>query len=1087
MAALVLRHQQRNGPSRAGVPLKRSGSEKDMSFSSLERIGGTFNLGNPSKQTSGLNVTGLDEIAEGSVLGQAKASKLSSRGLWQPRFLFLTQDNLYIAAERTAPTKEGWISLAPSDSESESNVEQVYLVLAQDCIAYWRSENAHINLERPEAVMAIRACTMSFSGFLPGAHRAIPLLTIHDKSEGRVFEFGCESIAERSAWLDVFTSHKQHAERNTVHCEVVDIIRLRDVEAVERLDSKFFGTPASPCHAASSKPKSDKSDNSKSDSDRTSATTIESTPHTSTLMMSSRRMSNDPKSPPQIQQIQRRAFSDQAAHNFVFTHDDEGFYLFCPSSPQPLVCFRREPQTGKKKALSTQSAPISQLKSLPDLDVEAWMGLISKSAAAAKFEHERLYRFLQMQSRGQQFMTARPTQMFLGLVICASFLTIVCEAQIEADEGSRAAFVLSCLDFVFLAIFIAELLVNLFCFWWWPFWQDGWLRFDFAVVALSICQLVLEYTVGSSVPGIKQLRVLRTFRIIKAFGRNKELKKIIHAVVASIGRMLSLSLPPPSLRLSASPSLSLSLSLSLYLSPSLPLCLSARLYDVPHVYTAVGHATVITVLVMSIFCTVGVEMFKVDDPESFGTFIRAFHTLFSVISYGQWTENLPAINEDGTGRVDVIIFTYGYVLIVNVVLLQVVVAVLLDNFFRAAEDLQNEDVGADSMTYTSPLDVLIEPIAERFSSQQDLDMEFQKLFQAIDDDESGRVDFNEIKYYIAKERASGGGPQNNFTEDQFEALTVQYSHAAENVNGAPCSVGTLTCCVTCAQEEYALCDSEHKLHYHGFRTMLMRELHRFTLRKISRVHQIWKPNPDNAVRQDLMNARYFSQREAFLPFFFLVRALSLSVADGRHRQALILANKLQLLQLRSAGTCPEVPPTPSQNNSCTALPFPKRTPSAEDCRRAPLSGKVVERRVHVDSEHGNSAEGTGRAGGGEGGSTSGTALLVSQNLQMISGLVATLDSVASPHDIAVHMQLLEDSYQKMQLLMERAHSKAEGLSTPPLPLPALPLASSSSSLTAHLLFPALGPLRPPDFICISLVARADAGRGVGERADDAWL
>ena len=580
MAALVLRHQQRNGPSRAGVPLKRSGSEKDMSFSSLERIGGTFNLGNSSKQTSGLNVTGLDEIAEGSVLGQAKASKLSSRGLWQPRFLFLTQDNLYIAAERTAPTKEGWISLAPSDSESESNVEQVYLVLAQDCIAYWRSENAHINLERPEAVMAIRACSMTFSGFLPGAHRAIPLLTIHDKSEGRVFEFGCESIAERSAWLDVFTSHKQHAERNTVHCEVVDIIRLRDVEAVERLDSKFFGTPASPCHAASSKPKSDKSDSSKSDSDRTSATTIESTPHTSTLMMSSRRMSNDPKSPPQIQQIQRRAFSDQAAHNFVFTHDDEGFYLFCPSSPQPLVCFRREPQTGKKKALSTQSAPISQLKSLPDLDVEAWMGLISKSAAAAKFEHERLYRFLQMQSRGQQFMTARPTQMFLGLVICASFLTIVCEAQIQADEGSRAAFVLSCLDFVFLAIFIAELLVNLFSFWWWPFWQDGWLRFDFAVVALSICQLVLEYTVGSSVPGIKQLRVLRTFRIIKAFGRNKELRKIIQAVVASIGRTLSLSLP--SLCLSACPPVCLSACLSVCLSACLrvcclPVCLSVCL------------------------------------------------------------------------------------------------------------------------------------------------------------------------------------------------------------------------------------------------------------------------------------------------------------------------------------------------------------------------------------------------------------------------------------------------------------------------------------------------------------------------------
>ena len=199
-----------------------------------------------------------------------------------------------------------------------------------------------------------------------------------------------------------------------------------------------------------------------------------------------------------------------------------------------------------------------------------------------------------------------------------------------------------------------------------------------------------------------------------------------------------------------------------------------------HLYTAVGHATVITVLVMSIFCTVGVEMFKDDDPEAFGTFIRAFHTLFQVISYGQWTENLPAINEDGTGRLDVIIFTYAYVLIVNVVLLQVVVAVLLDNFFRAAEqDLANDDTGPDSKSCTSPLDVVIAPIAERFSSQQDLDMEFQKLFQLIDDHESGRIAFNELRKYVDKEQQSTGGrPKDftDFTEDQFEALTVQHSY-----------------------------------------------------------------------------------------------------------------------------------------------------------------------------------------------------------------------------------------------------------------------------------------------------------------------
>jgi len=71
----------------------------------------------------------------------------------------------------------------------------------------------------------------------------------------------------------------------------------------------------------------------------------------------------------------------------------------------------------------------------------------------------------------------------------------------------------------------------------------------------------------------------------------------------------------------------------------------------------------------------------------------------------------------------------------------------------------------------------------------------------------------------------------------------------------------------------------------------------------------------------------------------------------------------------------------------------------------------------------DSAEGRGLAepGGGEGGSGRVTALLVSQNLNMISSLAASLDSVASPHDLAVNMQHLEDSYQKMQLLLQRAH------------------------------------------------------------------
>ena len=105
--------------------------------------------------------------------------------------------------------------------------------------------------------------------------------------------------------------------------------------------------------------------------------------------------------------------------------------------------------------------------------------------------------------------------------------------QAGPDDDAFAVFVF--LDHMFLTIFTLELLANMFSNWWKGFFEDAWFRFDFVVVVLSLVQVVLDAFITSSVPGIKQLRVLRTFRIVKAFGRFKELKKIIHAVCASVG------------------------------------------------------------------------------------------------------------------------------------------------------------------------------------------------------------------------------------------------------------------------------------------------------------------------------------------------------------------------------------------------------------------------------------------------------------------------------------------------------------------------------------------------------------------------
>ena len=172
------------------------------------------------------------------------------------------------------------------------------------------------------------------------------------------------------------------------------------------------------------------------------------------------------------------------------------------------------------------------------------------------------------------------------------------------------------------------------------------------------------------------------------------------------------------------------------------------------------------------------------------------------------------------------------------------------------------------------------------------------------------------------------------------------------------------------------------------------------------------------------------------------------------------------MHLRSAGTFPEAPSTPSQsktpsqNKSCAPPSFPpplsqqQRIESNKERPPTLLSDKIVENGGHVSAKM-DSAESTGLAGGGEGGGRSCSALLVSQNVKMISGLVATLESVASPQDLTVHMQHLEDTCNRMHCLVQRARCKEKGLSAAPPP-PARPPArfffflSHSIPLTAHL-------------------------------------
>ena len=83
-------------------------------------------------------------------------------------------------------------------------------------------------------------------------------------------------------------------------------------------------------------------------------------------------------------------------------------------------------------------------------------------------------------------------------------------------------------NYVFTAVFAAELCVNLFAHWLRPFLGSGWSLLDAAVVLLSLVALG-----PVSIP-VTVVRLLRVFRVVRLFGRLRALRKMVSALSASV-------------------------------------------------------------------------------------------------------------------------------------------------------------------------------------------------------------------------------------------------------------------------------------------------------------------------------------------------------------------------------------------------------------------------------------------------------------------------------------------------------------------------------------------------------------------------
>ena len=229
----------------------------------------------------------------------------------------------------------------------------------------------------------------------------------------------------------------------------------------------------------------------------------------------------------------------------------------------------------------------------------------------------------------------RRFQTFIMLVILGNAVLVGLETFPELVATQHA--LLDAINVTILAIFIFELSVRLLSYWPRPhlFFRDGWNVFDFVIVALSLLPAA-----GSFATVARLARLLRVLRLISAF---PELRLIVATMLRSFGSM--------------------------------------------------GSVLLLMGLVMYVYAVLGYHLFSAADPAHWGSLGSSLRTLFEILTLEGWVE----IQESSLQVTPLAWLFYGsYVLIAVFVVVNLFIAVVLNNLENVRTEQRAEDAAAQS-------------------------------------------------------------------------------------------------------------------------------------------------------------------------------------------------------------------------------------------------------------------------------------------------------------------------------------------------------------------------------------------------------
>lgn len=299
---------------------------------------------------------------------------------------------------------------------------------------------------------------------------------------------------------------------------------------------------------------------------------------------------------------------------------------------------------------------------------------------------------LRNQERVAAFYWSAMVQKFVAFVILFNFFAIIIEKEIDPypAEYQQHRETWLAIDDICNIIFLIELLINMYGHFYMPFFCSGWNLLDLIVVMIG-CVSLARVDLGA----LSQLKLLRAFRVLRLFKRIKSLNKILVSLFNAVPGVINAFVV-------------MLIFMTIYAIVAVDLFrdfADTGEYTTLQRYGAADGQFGPDCGVDGLACANGSALlggrFETSSTipaitdrgfyygqEYYGTFSRALYTLFQVLTGESWSEAVvrPLIFGWNPRNAFVVgLFFTSYILLTQVVLQNVVVAVLLDEFVADPE------------------------------------------------------------------------------------------------------------------------------------------------------------------------------------------------------------------------------------------------------------------------------------------------------------------------------------------------------------------------------------------------------------------